>query len=373
MDPNSTNNQPSNPTDLPSPIPTTAPNVVAPDDNPMTAAKIDLGRHLFYDGRISVLKSMNPRDSFGVKFSPSSGIACASCHDPQYAFTDPNHRSFSVGVENAQGVRNAPTLTNVAFNTSFTWDGKFATLEKHTPGPMFSPIEMGNNLSRFQNDSTANGYGSDPGSNDTMFLFHRLNSTPQGMPGYSGMFKDAYGTSDITLDRMVKAITSFERTMISHSSPFDQYNSGNKTAIGDAAKRGFQLFINPAKANCIACHNGYNFSNSEFRNNGLVPSDKDLGRFKITKAVADINKFKVPTLRNIALTAPYMHDGRFATLDDVLQHYNSGGSNQTYYKDPAVKPLGLSQQELSDLKAFLETLTDTQFTTDASFSNPWVK
>lgn len=370
------NNNPSNPTDLPSPIPVNPPDLNVPSDNPMTAAKIDLGRHLFYDGRISVTKDANSRDTAGVTFSPNVGVACASCHDPAYAFTDPNHFKTSFGVNKAAGVRNAPTLTNVAFNTAFTWDGKFPTLEKHTPGPMFSPIEMGNNLSRFQNDSTANGYGSDPGTNDTMFLFKRLNGNPQGMPSgtkpYAQMFKDAYGTQEISLTRIVDAITSFERTFVSHSSPFDAYNAGSKNAISESAQRGFQLFINPAKANCIACHSGYNFTNSKFENDGNSPTNDDLGRFKITHAVADINRFKVPTLRNIALTAPYMHDGRFATLDDVLARYNEGPAGNTFITDTTkIHPLNLTSAELADLKAFLESLTDSQFTADASFSNPW--
>ncbi|HYM20296.1 MAG TPA: cytochrome c peroxidase [Candidatus Kapabacteria bacterium] len=378
--PTSNNNNQNNPTDLPSPIPVHAPAIQYPADNqintsdPTNDPKVALGRLLFYDGRLSIA-SGNGSDS---NFSAMNGVSCGSCHIPGNSFTDPKHNQLSFGINHTIGVRNAPNLTNVAYNKAFTWDGKFTTLEQHVPGPMFSSIEMGNNFSRFSNDTTANGYGSSPGTNDTMFLFKRLQQpgVTQGPShksvNYADYFKAAFGTQEISLDRIVKAIASFERTFISTSSPFDAYNAGSANAISASAKHGFQLFINPDGANCVACHSGYNFTNGEFRNNGLIPSDQDPGRFKISKSPTDINSFKVPSLRNVALSYPYMHDGRFATLEDVLAHYNSGGSGQTNH-DSHIKPLHLSQQDISDIVEFLKTLTDVSFTSNPAFVNPWTE
>ncbi len=349
-------------TNLPSPIPKTpdVSAVVIPADNPMSPAKVELGRHLFYDGRLGVPTG---KRTDGNSFSVTSSISCASCHDPSRAFAD--NKAFSSGFVNQHGTRNAPTLTNVSYNTFFTWSGKFATLEKHAPGPMFSALEMGNNFSLDEKDTTGQGYGSEPGTNDTMFLFRRLRSEPK----YAELFTNAWGDTTFTLDRIAKSIACFERTLLSHSSTFDDYNSGNQHAISNSAKRGFQLFIDPAKANCIACHSGFNFTNNEFRNNGIAAGETDMGRSEVTKKEADNYLFKVPSLRNVALTAPYMHDGRFSTLEEVLAHYNGGAMSTGH--DAAIKPLHLGKQDISDIIEFLKTLTDHSFTSDPAFSNPW--
>ena len=174
----------------------------------------------------------------------------------------------------------------------------------------------------------------------------------KAIPGYVAMFKAAYGNEGITLDTVAKAIATFERTAISTEAPFDRYIKGDTKAISASAKRGFKLF--EGKAKCTACHQGYNFVDDGFHNIGLPDSD-DLGRYKIVKVAVLKGAFKTPTLRDVALTAPYMHNGVFKTLDEVVEHYNKGGKGDNI--DPNLKPLHLSAQDKKDLVAFMETLT----------------
>lgn len=361
-------------------IPTSPGAMNAGIDNPLgNAARIELGRHLFYDGRISIA-SDSMREGDPLNLAP--GISCGSCHDPAAAFTDTRaaklNQSFSQGVFGKMGTRNAPALTNIGYNAKFTWDAKFASLEEHVPGPMFSQVEMGNNLSRFGDGTDGNdGYDHTPGNNDTLLLFKRLSSEDQ----YSGLFTAAYGNPEISLDRIVKAIAAFERTFVSTNSTFDEYNKalhnqgGNINAISESAKNGFKLFTDPMKANCVSCHSGYNFTDNKLHNNAILASEKDPGAAGApgkNNNNALFNFFKVPSLRNIARTGPYMHNGSLATLNDVVAHYVSGGHSNSKGE---IKPLSLTTQEQADIVEFLNTLTDESFLDKASkdFKNPWFK
>jgi cytochrome c peroxidase len=303
------------------------PVVPEPADNPTTEAKAELGRYLFYDTR----------------FSQNNTISCGSCHKPEGAFSDQG-QSTSVGFEGGRTTRNAPGLTNVAYNTSLFWEGGVLSLEVQAVAPIINPIEMGMNT-------------------DTLLVKLRAE------PLYSSLFLQAWGSSEITLERVTKSISAFERTLLSGSSPYDEWNRGDDNAISESAKRGVSLFFGE-KGDCFHCHGGFNFTDNMFHNNGLDSVTIDEGRYRITNDETDKGKFRTPTLRNIALTGPYMHDGRFATLDQIVRHYNSGGKRHIN-RDPLMRPLGLSDGEIDDIVAFLESLTDPTFTDNPALQNPW--
>jgi len=346
-------------------IPKSPGTIITPADNSMSdpkfAARVELGKHLFFDKQISV----------------DGSTSCSSCHDPSIGFADLRGLATSMGFSQRMGTRNAPTLTNVAYNTIFTWDGRFPTLEQHAPGPIFNQLEMGNNFTTSVQDTVPSGYNSGPGPNDTLFLFKRLNGRGNDNTGknYPQLFIAAWGDTQISMDRIAKSIASFERTFISTNSTFDRFNTGDQSAYkyNPQALHGFQLFTDANGANCVGCHSGYNFTDQQFHNNGIgIGSDRDSGRMNITKKASDIFAFKTPSLRNVALTAPYMHDGRFKTLKDVLNNYNLGGTVPTVVnKDSKIHPLNLSDADMSDIIAFLQTLTDDKFTVNPNFANPW--
>ena len=371
VDPGS--NQPGTPVNTS--IPKSPGAIVDPVDNPSSPAKIELGRHLFYDKSLSV----------------DGSTSCGSCHDVGSGLADKRGLATSMGFENQMGIRNAPALANVAFNTSFTWDGKFASLEAHAQGPIFNSLEMGNNFSIDGRDSTGNtdtvgsGYNSKPGPHDTLFLFKRLNGRPGDLNGksYPDMFIAAWGSADISMDRIAKSIAAFERTFISTQSTFDKYNNGDASVLkyNPEAIHGLQLFTDVNGANCISCHSGYNFTDQQFHDNGIGITSTinrqtaDKGRSAVTKKSSDDYAFKTPTLRNIALTGPYMHDGRYTSLDQVLANYRNGGQG-TPNQDPRItkiKSANLSDQDVADIISFLKTLTDNPFVTDKTgkLSNPW--
>ncbi len=349
------------PTPVSTNIPKTPATIVVPDDNPMTAAKIELGRHLFFDKNLSV----------------DNSTSCGSCHQVANGFSDifPTSR----GMQGQHGTRNAPALANIAYNTAFTWDGRFKSLEEHAPGPIFNSVEMGNNFSTTPQDTVPSGYNSGPGPNDTNFLFKRLNNRPESIQHktYADLFIAAWGDSKISMDRIAKSIATFERTFISTQSTFDAFNNGDQTAYkyNPEALRGLQLFTDVNGANCVSCHSGYNFTDQKFHDNGIgINQTGDKGRGDIvTNDPTLVGKFKTPSLRNVALTAPYMHDGRFATLDQVLASYNKGGVHPTSNTDPQIKPLNLSDQDIANIIEFLKTLTDNNFVADKAgkFTNPW--
>jgi cytochrome c peroxidase len=290
-----------------------------PADNPMSAAKIALGEKLFFDPRLSADRS----------------VSCGSCHNPGHAFADTG--ALSKGVGQQSGERNAPTLLNVAYLPRLLFDGRSFSLEDQVRYPLTHPREM---------------------SNTTENVVKLLAADAE----YPPLFRQAFGDDRIVWDRVAKAVAAFERTLLSGNSPFDRYVAGSQKAIPNAAKRGFDLF--KGKAGCINCHR-YSpespfFTDFDFHNTGVGwAGSPDLGRYEITKAPEDKGAFKTPSLRNVALTAPYMHDGKTATLHDVVNYY-SRGAEPNRYLDSKIRPLNLTDAEKEDLVAFLESLTGEQ-------------
>ena len=298
------------------------PPVPVPDSNPVTAETVDLGRRLFYE----------------VKLSADGTVSCASCHSPEAGFADP--RRVSIGVGAKTGNRNAPPALNAAYHPVQFWDGRAATLEDQAAGPIANPVEMN--------------------------LPHSDCSTKIDQdPAYKALFEKAFGPGPVTMDKITKAIASFERTLISANSPFDRYQyGGDKKAMSASAIRGLALYKDPNKGNCVTCHTigekDALFADGKFHNLGVGLDErgelKDLGRFDQTKVETDKGAFRTPTLRSIAQTGPYMHDGSQRTLRDVVDFYVGGGSSNPHL-DKDIKELKLSGDERADLVAFLEALT----------------
>lgn len=282
-----------------------------PEDpaNPSTPAKIELGRQLFEDTRLSGDES----------------LSCASCHPAEMGYAEA--MPFSEGTEGHPMPRHTPTLLNVAYYRYINWDGKFASTAELVPAIMANPRNM--NLQ------------------DEAVLVARLES----VPAYSALFREVFGGRP-TRQRVAQALDAYVRTLTTPNSPFDRYAAGDKRALTDAQKRGLMLFV--GKAECTMCHRGPNFADDQFHTLGI--GGDDLGRFKITGVEADRNAFKTPTIRNVALTAPYMHDGSLSTLREVIEFYDAGGGRQQP-KSVLLRKLRLSEQEKSDLVAFLEALT----------------
>ena len=291
---------------------TLLPAVPIPADNPQTDAKVRLGEQLYFDTRLSA----------------DSTISCATCHDPRTGWA--NHGSTDTGIYGQVGGRNSGTIINSGYMVYQFWDGRAPSLEAQALGPIHNPIEMGETL-------------------DNVVL--KLNA----IPGYQEQFQVVFGT-DVTTDGIAKAIAAFERTIVSGPSPYDLHLMGNNSQWTGAAERGRDLFN--GKAHCSTCHSGPMFSDQSFHNLG-VGSGKEIpdpGRFNETKDPYDMGRFKTPTLRNIALTYPYLHNGSEQTLMDVVNFYNRGGL-QNDNLDPLMFPLALTQREKEDLVAFLESLT----------------
>ena len=301
------------------------PPVPIPPDNPPTEETIALGRRLYYDPGLSV----------------DGTVSCATCHAPNLGFAD--GKAHSNGVDGKLGTRSAPTVVNAAYNTLQFWDGRSASLEKQAEGPMANPVEMGHTL-------------------EGVVKF------AQSDPTYRELFAKAWGTEQITIDLVTKSIASFERTVVIGDSPFDRfYYGGDKKALSLAAQRGLKLFVDPKKGNCSVCHvigKKYAlFTDNKFHNIGVGADTSgnfaDVGLYAQSKNIADMGAFKTPTLRNIAQTAPYMHDGSLATLKDVVDHYVGGGTSNPHL-DKEIHALDfLTFNERADLKAFLESLTGT--------------
>lgn len=293
-----------------------------PEGNELTTLRVALGKKLFFDKRLS-------RDS---------SVACASCHFQKNAFADFNQ--LSTGIENRKGFRNSPTLANLGYHPYFFFDGGVPTLELQ----VLAPIEDVNEMD-FSVPAVVERLKDDAAIQELSQL--------------------AYGRS---FDPFVltRAISAFERTIISGNSRFDQYYYQGKTsALNASEKRGMDLFFSN-KTNCSTCHSGFNFTNYEFKNIGLYDVYVDSGRTRITLNPNDRGKFKTPTLRNIAVTAPYMHDGTMSTLEEVVEHFNSGGKNHVN-KDALIKPLNLTATEKTDLVNFLKALTDDDFLNNPKF------
>jgi len=344
-------------------LPKGFPKPFVPADNAMTAAKVELGRYLFYDTRTSI----NGKES------------CASCHKQELAFTD--GRAVAQGTSGELHSRSAMSLVNVAYSGALTWSNpEMRSLEKQALVPMYGdhPVELG----------LREGDGFLP--------------TLRSDAKYRSLFERAFPSDadPFSILNVTKALASFERSIISGRSPYDRYHYGrDDNAISDSAKRGEILFFNQ-HLSCFRCHGGFAFSDAtvsetngrrpiEFHNTGLYNIQgllsypaPNVGIFEFTKQPADVGKFKAPTLRNIALTAPYMHDGSIPTLEGVLDHYaaggraitsgpNTGNGRQNPNKDPLIGGFELSAQDRTDLIAFLNCLTDEAAIHDPRFANPW--
>ena len=329
----------SEPTPLVWKDPSGFPPMIIPPDNPLTEEGIALGRRLFYDPILSA----------------DSTVSCASCHLPELAFTDA--RAVSPGVHGARGTRSAMSLVNVGYYYSgLFWDGRVQTLEEQAFHPVRNPVEMAFNWS----DAEA-----------------RIRQHPE----YPDLFRVAFRireVEDIDSLLIAKALAQFERTLVSSNAKFDRVMAGAEQ-FTPQEKRGWTIFFDASPkdtpvSECNHCHVDPLFSDLQYQNNGVqaalnLKGFEDAGRGGVTQILYDNGKFRVPTLRNILLTAPYMHDGRFKTLDEVLNHYISGG-HAAENLNPNVRPLHLNAQDRKDLMAFLRTLTDSTFIQNPAFRRP---
>lgn len=312
-----------------------------PENNPTTTQGVYLGRMLFYE----------------TKLSSSKTISCSSCHQQKLAFTD--GKVFSTGIDKVPTKRNAMSLANLLWVRNFFWDGRAKGLEEQAKMPLNDPHEMGNYLAKAVVD---------------------LQNTKE----YPGLFRDAFGTTEITADRIAMAISQFERTLISANSSYDKYLRGEYKPT-EQELNGMEMFMNSAiasknirGASCAQCHGTPKMYMELFHNNGLDSIPKDVGREELTGMPNDRGRFRVVTLRNIALTAPYMHDGRFKNLKEVLDHYNEhilpsrtlSLALQNRPNELGGKNLGLTASEKEDIISFLKMLTDSSFISDPKFSDP---
>jgi cytochrome c peroxidase len=282
-----------------------------PSDNPITAEKVSLGRKLFFDRRLS----------------GDGTLSCASCHEPQRAFTD--GRSVAQGIGGAHGRRNSPTLVNRAWGSSFFFDGRARSLEDLALRPILDPTDLG---------STA----------DAVLSLARSS--------YRSRFRTAFD-AEPSLELIARALASYLRTIVDGDSAFDRFAAGNESALTASARRGLTLFH--GKAGCGQCHSGPNLTDELFHNTGVAWRTgvlSDQGRTGVTSAPADRGAFKTPTLREISRTAPYMHDGSLTSLSQVLEYYDGGGAKSPSL-DPKLRALHLSSMEKTDLAAFLNSLT----------------
>ena len=289
------------------------PSVQWPKENPYSPAKAELGRYLYFDKRLSA----------------DGTISCATCHEPKYAYTDGS--AVSEGIRGQKGTRSAPTVINRAFSLAQFWDGRAATLEEQAKGPVANPIEMGNT-----DEAAAAAIGR--------------------IQGYRPMFAKAFGTDEVTIDRIAMAIATFERTVLSGDAPYDRYKKGDKKAMSPEQIRGMSVFFDKAK--CDRCHENSNFTLNAYANIGIGMDkpEPDVGRYVVTKDPRDWGVFKIPTLRDVEHTAPYMHDGSLKTLEEVVDYYNKGGQPNKNL-DPNIRKLNLTDAEKQDLVAFLKALS----------------
>lgn len=333
---------------LPESLQASASNIYVPEDNPLTRAKIELGRQLYFDTRLS----------------SDNTISCADCHHPDEGYG--KHTQFGVGVDGQEGNRNSPISYNRILSKAQFWDGRAESLEAQAVGPIDNPIEMAN-------------------------THENAVATIKNIPGYRVQFRKIFG-SDVTIDNVGKAIAAFERVLVTGPAPadyygrlasfekayaeelaeldlikdeepelYEQYQQLRKAVeehpISESAKRGYHLFSSE-RSGCSLCHTGANFSDEQYHNLGVGMEAKnpDLGRYEVTREDKDRGAFKTPTLRNVALSAPYMHDGSQATLEEVVDWYVKGGHPNPHLSDK-VKRLELTEQEEADLVAFMEALT----------------
>lgn len=287
--------------------------VPAPPDNQPNADRVSLGKQLFFDPRLS----------------GSGWLSCATCHNPAMGWSD--GLPTGLGHDFKRLGRATPTILNSVYQPLLMWDGRKPNLEQQALGPIEAAAEMNLPLDELEK---------------------RL----RNIEGYQPLFEKAYPGEGITRVTVGKALASFERTVVSTESPFDRWRKGDGQAISASAQRGFELFN--GKAQCALCHQGFNFTDNGFHNIGVksLTGTEDEGRFAHRKLPILKGAFKTPTLRDVALTAPYMHNGMYQTLDEVVEHYDRGGDNKVNLS-PNIKPLGLSADEKRDLVAFMKSLT----------------
>jgi cytochrome c peroxidase len=298
---------------------------------PPLPERVRLGRWLFYDKRLS----------------KDGTIACATCHQPEYAFSEPT--PVSTGIAGQKGGRKAPSFLNLAWtiNPNFFWDGRAGSLEEQAVGPMANPIEMGH-------------------------THEAVVAAIAGTKGYRTYFQKAFGAEEVTIDRIAKAIADYERTRVSGNSAWDRWKAGDENAVSAAVKKGDELFF--GKAACNQCHLGQNFTDNTFHNLGVGWNPKtkkfaDQGRLAISKNKADLGAFKTPTLRDISKHAPYMHDGSIVTLREVVEHYNKGGAKNPTL-DPKLEPLKLTPEEIDALVEMMKALDGEGYQDTAPKSFP---
>ena len=297
-------------------VPAGFPAVEYPSGNEPTRLRVELGRRLFYDNRLSSDYSMN----------------CGSCHALSAAFTD--GRTTSPGLHGIAGRRNAPTLVNLAWMKRLMMEGGVPTLETQALAPLHDSTEMAAGI---------------------LPLIDRLNHDAYLL----ALTKAAYGRDSVDAYVVTRALACFQRTFFSGDGRYDRYKIGKKEELNESEVRGMQLFFSP-QTHCSECHSGVFFTDMDYHNIGLETEYQDEGKARATHRDEDVGRFKTPTLRNIQLTAPYMHNGSMGSLEDVVQLYNNGGFAHRN-KDSRIEPLGLTEQEQQDLISFLTTLTDWNF------------
>ncbi len=317
------------------------------EQNPLTRAKIELGRQLYFDTRLS----------------SDNTVSCASCHHPDEGYA--RRTRFGVGVDGQEGGRNSPVSFNRILSDKQFWDGRAASLEEQAVGPIANPIEMGN-------------------------THEQAVATVKGIKGYEIQFQKIFGDEGVTIDNIGKALASFERVIVTGPSPYDYAENYKRFAdldeedlaeiktdepdfyaeylqakadveehpMSESATRGWEIFFNPKKGDCAACHAGANFTDEQYHNLGVgMDADgPDLGRHAISKVDKEQGAFKTPTIRNIEFTAPYMHDGSQKTLEEVVEWYAKGGHPNPYLSDK-IKKLDLTDQDKKDLVAFMKALS----------------
>ena len=308
-------------------VPKSLPPIKVSDTNPLTVEGIALGKRLFYD---PILSGNNSQ-------------ACGDCHNQKFGFTDSGNQ-FSIGIDNIEGDRNSMPLFNLVYQKDFFWDGGVKDLESQVIGPILNKLEMHEDLAN---------------------ALQELNAHPE----YPLLFEKAFNVKKIESIHIMKAVAQFEKTILSGNSKYDKYKAG-KMQLTDNELHGLEVFTDMSKGDCNHCHVlGSTFSDFEYRNNGLEAIPKDLGRGRITLLSEDNGKFKTPTLRNIALTAPYMHDGRIKTLEACVDFYNNDIKDSktldTVLKN--VKKGRMNPKDKSDLIEFLKTLTDLDFVNDVRY------
>lgn len=297
------------------PIPQHFETPIFPKENLPTKEKIELGKKLFFDTRLS----------------KNNNISCATCHQPEFAFTD--HKKVSIGTNDSMGFRNTPSIINIAYKTEFHMDGGVRTLELQTLAPIIDTNELAGNF-------------------NLILEYLRSDST------YVVLFENAFDTIP-TIFGLTRSIASYERSLIQGNSPYDKYINGDSNALNTSQKNGLALF-NSNKLNCTACHNGVNLTNYSYQNIGLAHQVSDSGRARITYNSLDAGKFMVPSLRNISLTGPYMHDGSMNTLDEVISYFENGEGTHPN-KSPLVVDFHLTNSERIDLLSFMSSLTDSTY------------